>query len=299
MKKTRLALGVVFAAALAVSCDNNKEMISQLQQQNDSLMLVSTQQQDAIDGLASTIEEITQSIDTIASSEREVLSGVDERGVPLTRRNMKAKLTALSNLIKEQHARLDSLSEALDSSNSMLVKLRRVIFMLNLALDEKTREIDSLRTVLVYKDISIINLGTEIQNLSDTVNDVRTENASQKQTIAEQKANIGQQDAQLHEVYYIIGSKDELLNAGVVTKEGGLFKKKKVNFAGLNKSALKKADIRTLKHLDIPSKSAKILGEVPEASYRLTRSNASSSLDILDAGKFWSSNNRVLVILTK
>lgn len=299
-KQAKVALGLVLALGLtAVSCDNKGEQILRLQEQNDSLTQVSTQQQDVIDGLASTMEEITQSLDTIAKQEQIVLSGLDERGVPLTKRNMRAKLEALSNLIKEQHSKLDSLGKALDSSNSTLAKLRGVITLLNKSLEERTHELDSLKTEITYKDINILNLGTKVANLTDTVKNVRSENASQKQTIASQKQNIGQQDAALHEVYYAIGTKDELLSTGVVVKEGGLFKKKKVNFAGLNKSALKKADIRTLKHLDIPCKNPKILGEVPETSYRLTKGESTSSIDILDADKFWSSNNRVLVIQVK
>lgn len=298
MKQTRLFLGLFLMTGLVFSCNDGK-MIERLQQQNDSLTQVSTQQQDIIDGLSSTMEEITSSLDTIASSERQILSGVDERGVPLTKRNMRAKLEALSNLIKEQHAKLDSLGKALDGSNATVAKLRGVINLLNKSLDEKTRELDSLRTEITYKDINIVNLGTEVANLTDTMKSVRSENASQKQTIASQKQNIGEQDAALHEVYYVIGSKDELVSAGVVVKQGGLFKKKKVNFSGMNKSGLKKSDIRTLKHIDIPSKNPKILGEVPESSYTLTRGASSCTLDIVDAEKFWSSNNRVLVIQTK
>jgi len=299
MKKTKAAFGLLLASTLVFSCSNDGKLIERLQQQNDSLSQVSVQQQDVIDGLASTMEEITLTMDTIASQERIVLSGVDERGVPLTKRNMRAKLEALSNLIKDQHGRLDSLGKALEGSNATVAKLRGVVNMLTKSLDERTRELDSLRTVLAYKDININQLGTQVANLTDTVNTVKNENASQRQTIAKQEQNIAQQDTQLHEVYYIIGTKDELMAAGVLVKQGGLFKKKKVNFDGLNKSALKKGDIRTLKTINIPSKSAKILGEVPESSYSMTQGETASRLDITNPTRFWSSNNRVLVIQVK
>jgi uncharacterized coiled-coil protein SlyX len=212
---------------------------------------------------------------------------------------MRARLEALSSLIQGQHSRLDSLGKALDGSNAMVVKLRGVVNMLTKSLEDRSHELDSLRTVLAYKDIDINKLGTQVASLTDTVNSVRTENASQKQTIAEQKQNISQQDTQLHEVYYIMGTKDELLAAGALVKEGGLFKKKKVNFAGMNKSKLQKGDIRTLRNISIPSKNAKILGEVPETSYKLSRGENSSNLSIINPDKFWSSNNRVLVIQLK
>lgn len=299
MKHLRIALALLCMAALASSCDNSGKIIEGLQFKNDSLQQVSVQQQEVIDGLAETMEEITLTMDTIASQERAVLTGVDERGVRLTKRNMRAKLKALSDLIKDQHLRLDSLGKALDNSNATVSKLRSVVTLLTKSLDERTRELDSLRTVLTYKEININQLGTQVANLTDTVNTIKTENATHRQTIARQEQNISQQDAQLHEVYYIIGTKDELLAAGAIVKEGGLFKKKKVNFANVNKSNLKKADIRQFKSINIQSKKAAIMGDVPEDSYTMTHGENSSTLAITDAQKFWSSNNRILVIQVK
>ena len=299
MKHTRTALALLLAAVISTSCDNKEALIAGLQFSKDSLQQVSQQQQGIIDGLAETMEEITLTMDTIAQQERIVLSGVDERGVPLTRRNMRAKLEMLASLIKDQHSRLDSLGKALDGSNATVNRLRGVVNMLTKSLNERTREIDSLRTVLANKDISINNLGTQVASLTETVNTVKTENANHLQTIAQQQQSLNQQDKELHEVYYIIGTKDELTAAGVLTKEGGLFKKKKVNFAGMNKSSLTKGDIRTLKSLTIPSKKARIIGDVPEASYQMTHTDNASYLTISDPSRFWSSNNRVLVIQVK
>lgn len=299
MKQTKIVLALLMMAVLAVSCDNSGKIIEGLQFKNDSLQQVSVQQQDIIDGLAQTMEEITLTMDTIASQERIVLSGVDERGIPLTKRNMRAKLAALSNLIKDQHTKLDSLGKALEGSNATVNKMRNIISMLTKSLDERTRELDSLRTAITYKDININNLGTQVANLTDTVNTMKNENASQRQTIAQQEQNISQQDAQMHEVYFIIGTKDELLAAGAIVKEGGLFKKKKVNFANVNRGNLKKADIRQFKSINIPSKKAVIIGDVPEDSYTMTRNENSSTLTITNTAKFWSSNNRMLVIQVK
>lgn len=299
MKQAKTALGLILMAGMGFSCSNDGKIIERLQQQNDSLVQVSTQQQGVIDGLASTMEEITLSIDTIASQERIVLTGRDERGVPLTKRNMSAKLEALSALIRDQHSRLDSLSEALEGSNANVTRLKNIVNMLTKSLDERTRELDNLRVVLAYKEIDINKLGERVAVLTDTVNMVKSENASQQQTIARQEQNISEQDAQLHEVYYIMGTKDKLVAAGVLTKQGGLFKKSKVNFAGMDKRMLKKGDIRQLKNITIPSKNFKILGDVPAASYTLVKGPSSSSLAINDPDKFWSSNNRVLVIQVK
>lgn len=299
MKQAKIALALLLMAAFAASCEDKGKIIEGLQVKNDSLQQVSTQQQDIIDGLAQTMEEITFTMDTIASQERNVLSGVDERGVPLTKRNMRAKLESISALIKDQHFRLDSLSKVLEGSNATVSRLRGVVSKLTKSLEARTREIDSLKTVIVGKDANINSLGTQVANLTDTVNNIKNVNATQRQTIARQEQNINQQDAQLNTVYYIMGTKDELYAAGAIVKEGGLFKKKKVNFANVNKNNLKKADIRQFKTINIPSRKPVIMGDVPEDSYTLVRNESSSTLTITNPTKFWSSNNRILVIQLK
>ena len=97
------------------------------------------------------------------------------------------------------------------------------------------------------------------------------------------------------EIWWVTGA--QLLYGGdaVVAVDG--HSKEMVD--GLNKSALKKGDIRTLKTINIPSKNAKILGEVPETSYTMTQGESASRLDITNPTRFWSSNNRVLVIQVK
>lgn len=299
MKQAKIALALLLTAAFAASCEDKGKIIEGLQVKNDSLQQVSTQQQDIIDGLAQTMEEITFTMDTIASQERNILSGVDERGVPLTKRNMRAKLESISALIKDQHFRLDSLSKVLEGSNATVSRLRGVVSKLTKSLEARTREIDSLKTVIVGKDANINSLGTQVANLTDTVNNIKNVNATQRQTIARQEQNINQQDAQLNTVYYIMGTKDELYAAGAIVKEGGLFKKKKVNFANVNKNNLKKADIRQFKTINIPSRKPVIMGDVPEDSYTLVRNESSSTLTITNPTKFWSSNNRILVIQLK
>ena len=299
MKQVKIVLALFVMTVFAASCEDKGKIIEGLQLKNDSLFQVSSQQQDIIDGLAQTMEEITYTMDTIASQERSILSGVDERGIPLTKRNMRAKLESLSNLIKDQHFRLDSLGKALEGSNATVRKLRGVVTMLTKSLEERTKEIDNLKATIADKDVNINKLGTQVANLTDTVNTIKNENASQRQTIARQEQNINQQDTQMHEVYYIMGTKDELLAAGAIVKQGGLFKKKKVNFANVNKNNLKKADIRQFKSINIPSKKPVIMGDVPEDSYTLVRNENSSTLTITNPTKFWSSNNRVLVIQVK
>lgn len=53
------------------------------------------------------------------------------------------------------------------------------------------------------------------------------------------------------------------------------------------------------KNININGKSPKILSEAPKDSYRLDKSGNSSVLKINDSEKFWSANNKILVIQIK
>ena len=127
-----------------------------------------------------------------------------------------------------------------------------------------------------------------MSSLRDTV-------ASVRQIIERQNA---QHETAINEVYYVIGTKESLRNYGVLSKSG-LFKKAKVNFSSINKSVLTKGDKRTLNKITINGKAPKILSDAPNGSYSLDKGTSSSVLTITDPEKFWSANNKILVIQVK
>lgn len=292
MKKSIIPLCLLGAISLVASCGSKNDSTSSIEKERDSLLTVNSQQQMILDNMTSTMAEISMSLDSIAIQEQMIIRGVDELGNPLNKKDLKSKLTSLSEIIKNQREKMASMEATMKADKTAMGQLKNIIAYLNASLEQKDLEIQKLRSEIDSKNFNISQLRTHVTNLKDTVATVQNENA-------EQKVQIAKQDASLNEVYYIIGTKDQLINAGVISKTGTIIKKTKVNFSSLNKSVLTKADRRNLKNITINGKSPKILSEAPKGSYSLDKGGNSSVLTINDSEKFWSANNKILVIQIK
>lgn len=278
-----------------VSCGNKSQDNGVWEKERDSLLSVNAQQQMVLDDITTTLADISMSLDTIALHESMIIRRVGEDGTPLNKKSLKSKLNELSGIIKNQREKMAEMEKAMSEGNSSIVQLKSIIAYLNASLEQKEAEIQQLRAEVDSKNFRIDRLNTHVSSLRDTVASVRQENEEQRQQMERQNA---QHETAMNEVYYIIGTKDKLLTYGVLSKTG-LFKKSKVDFASIDKSVLTKGDKRTLKKITINGKSPKILSDAPNGSYTLEKGTSSSTLTILDADKFWSANNKILVIQVK
>lgn len=291
-------ISIVAVSAISfslISCGNKSQDKSVWEKERDSLQSVNAQQQMILDNMTTTMADISMSLDTIAMHESMIILRVDEEGNPLSKKGLKSKLNMLSEIIKNQREKMAAMEKAMVEGRSSITQLKSIIAYLNASLEQKEAEIQQLKAEIDSKNFSIAKLNTHVSSLRDTVAAVRQENEEHRQQMERQNA---QHETAMNAVYYIIGTKDKLLNYGVLSKSG-LFKKSKVNFASIDKSVFTKGDKRALKKITINGKSPKILSEEPFGSYTLDKGEFSSTLTILDAEKFWSTKNKILVIQVK
>jgi hypothetical protein len=109
-------------------------------------------------------------------------------------------------------------------------------------------------------------------------------------------------NSSLNEISYVIGTKSELLENGVLTKEGGIIgigKARKLSNE-LNVDYFTKSSKTKFKSLILGFKSIKIITSHPKNSYKLTEGEKEriDSLIILDKSSFWK-NSKYLVIEVK
>lgn len=285
-----LAIGAVFLTMF--SCGN--ESSKTVESERDSLKTITAQQQTILDDMTSAMASISKSLDSIALQEKMIINGVDEAGVPLSKKNLKSRLETLSEIVKGQRSKLGAMEKSLGHDNPAVKELQSIISYINTSLEQKEDEIEKIKAEVDSKDFSIASLNSRVSSLNKTVASVQQENEAQREQMKQQNA---QYQASINEVFYVIGTKDQLVESGVLSSSGALFSKATINFASINKSALTKADKRTLKTIKINGKSPKILSEEPKGSYTLDKDK--NVLTITDAEKFWSTNNKILVIQVK
>lgn len=295
MKKILIAISFATIAITSVTSCGGKDntMEESWKQERDSLTRVNSQQQAVLDQMTAAMAEIAFCLDTIAVHERVIVTGIDEEGNRLSRKSIRNRLEILAQVISEQKEKLGALEEKFSNSTMQIGKLHSIIEFLENSLAQKDAEVEKLKSEVSSSNYRVVALEEKVSNMNDTIVSERAVNSEQKQQIV-------QQEAQLNEVYYIIGTEDQLISKGILSKEGKIIKKKKVNFSNINKSSLTKGDIRTLKTISIRGKSPKILSDVPKDSYTLDKNgNDLTTLHITNPTSFWSANNRILIIQVK
>lgn len=256
----------------------------------DSLRLVSKQQQELLDDLTSTVVELSANLDSIKYAEGLIASGVDENGNPLSKKALLAKLDGLKVMVGEKESQLVYLEEKVNNNNGEIGKLKSVIEFLNSELVHKDKIIDELRAELSSKNADIRRLASTLSAKEEEVSTLSSE-------VQEKEEQIKTQSVTINEVYYVIGTKSELLKKGLLTGNG-LFQKKKVNLSNFDNSLFVKADMRTLDKIEIPAaaKKVNVMTGNPTSAYSIEEIDKSHSvLHISDAASFWSTIKYLII----
>ena len=279
------SITVLFAITFVslTSCGGQEKQ--RLMNQVDSLKQVIEFKQANMDEMTSSLDIVANGLDSIFQQEHIIYMGKDEvSGKNLTQKELKQRVNDLADLIARQRERIAELEDSLSfNSNPQMESLKMVIASLNAQLEEKEKTIEDLKKQVASQRMNIALL-----------NQTKSE---MEEHIKMQEDALQVQDEMINEAFYIIGTRKELKEAGVITAH--FLQKSKVNLETADLSKLKKIDIRNFSNeLEIASKKAVILSHMPEASYSIVQGNGKSILYINDPAQFWSMS-RILVIQIK
>ena len=274
MKKVTL-LSLVIVAMLFAACSNQKTDASQ--GENDSTAVVEKLEQEEVDNMVEIINAMSAAMDSIQIQEKMIFNM--QEGTP--KNQVIAKLKAFQELLASKQAEIDKLNIENKSQKNTIANLKKMVAFLQGELDAKSKQIENMVELMEKKDASISSLRYNLNEKEKEADYLKDQNF--------------EQDQQLNTVYYIIGTKDELKEKGL-TKGGGLFTKKKADYANIDKSHFTKRDMRGLDKIIIDSKKAKIITEKPVSSYTLTKNeDGTTTLTITDKEAFWKASPFLII----
>jgi chromosome segregation ATPase len=290
MKKLMIVMLIV---PLFMAC--NQDEIDRLNQKNDSIASVVVNKDAQLDDFLTTFGEIQANLDSIKAKEQ-IISGQTSGGgdIPAeTKEQIKNDIQSIYQLLIDNKAKLSKLKKRLGNSNWKIKQLDKMIDKLNNQLETKNLEIDSLRGGLE-------NLQIQVADLSDNIKHLKDEKLQTENQLKEEEEKLAKEVVLKNEVWFVVGTKKELLEANVTTKEGGFIGlgkiiKLKSNF---DKSIFTKADKRELKTIPAPGKNVTIVTDHPKSSYTFVGEGDDRKLEITDASIFWSVS-RYLVVSVK
>ena len=260
--------------------------IDALEAERDSLSMAGELQTEELNTLSAYVADIAMSIDSIAIQEQVLLSNRDRDGYFLSRRQIRENLNYFSELIERQRERITMLEDSLAIRGESVANLKSIVSFLSEQLKEKELEINKMRGVVTQQKRTIKKLETEavaMQQKIDTLN----------QKVEFQQEALVVQDQTLNEGFVRVGTKKELIQAGLL--KGKFLSRKGVN-ENLDPSQFMAVDIREFLEMDMVARKVTILSPMPANSYRITQhANGTATLNILNPTRFWSLSNYLII----
>ena len=281
---------------MILSCNSNNETISENKIIIDSLQSELNSKDKELNSLefdklnndsivnqyALYIQRIKNNINEINNQESIINNAKSKEGF------YKADTTNIINAIK-------IMSEKLIENESMISELNNAIKLEKNKNSQFATRVTELSTEVAKSNREIYFLREELYSLNSSFEAIFNK-------YNEQNKKISFLNNKLNEIAYVIGTKSELLDNGVLTKSGGLI--------GLGKSRKLNSDFNTnyftfstkqdLKSIVLGYKSVKLMTPHPSESYKISKNTNEliDSLLIFNVENFWK-NSKFLVLEVK
>ncbi len=290
MKNLVFILVALMAMVLSFSsCNTHEEELKVLQLSKDSLLNQLNGRDSTIDSFFDSFNEIQDNLASIKEKENIInmnTSG-DFESKPEIKDQIQNDIQSMYDLLQENKSKINKLQKRLKSSNIKIKALKETIDKLMKQIQDKDAEIGDLKQKLEGMNIQITLLETNVDSLQG-------ENVAKDETIT-------QKENELNTAFYVFGTKKELKENGIITKEGGFIGLGKIAKLrnDFNKDYFSQIDIRTTKEIPLACKKAEILTTHPVGSYELvTKNDRVEKIVIKDKKEFWKVS-KYLVIVTE
>lgn len=289
MKKTVLSLFTGIAIACLTGCSGfTSSEKSEEQKLQDSLMMVTLQQQNEISALMGSLSEISNKLNAINGTIT-IDNGEANTDLISQREALLQQLDQVQNTINEKQQALTKLQKQYASQLGKNKELQRTIKRMQAEIDSMFVRMKGYEGQIQNQNTQIAQLNTDLTHTQDTLAEMVEQNQ-------EQQGILDTQDKMLNTAYYIVRKKSELRDMGLI--KGGIFSKSRLNNEGFDTSVFTEIDIRDVQTIALGGKDAKILSAVPEASYELQKDEEGMlSLVIKDPVQFWSLSRYLVIML--
>ena len=190
----------------------------------------------------------------------------------------------MNGLMKESRERIAQLTTRLDRSKIDAKGLRTKLHDLDMQLAQRDSMITNMKDGLLARDFRIEQINSNLDSI--------------ELVVAKREAVIEQQTTELNKAYYVMGTKSELENLGVLTQQGG--------FIGIGKhtvlssealpSKFTLTDVRELHRIPVQAKKAILITEHPASSYQMVmEDDMVAYMEIKDAEAFWKLSKYAVV----
>lgn len=282
------ALSIAFVAckndqdSTTLGSENNasNKQVEQLLTENDSLKIELAEKDSTLTNYIGYINEIRSNLHLIKDKQHFIINKkANSESLQADDASLIEEIKLLGQLMADNQTKIKHLKSNVKDANLKMDGLDEMILSLTEDVDEKNMEIFQLQQELENVDASFAELFEAYTDKTEMLNEA---------------------NAKLNAAYYTVGTKAELLENGVISKEGGVLgigasKELKNDF---NKAYFTEVKIDDVNEIPLGVKKVQLITTHPSSSYKLVGENPIEKLVIKNAEEFWSVS-KYLVVLVK
>ncbi len=292
-----LAVLVLVVLIGGVVLVNDKNQIESLNQENRNLNAVIETRDSLVNDMAGTFDEIEQNL-TFIKEKRGQLVLAQKEGNKSRKETLVADIKLMNEMLAESSKKIEDLEKKLKSSGIDIKSYKNKIAQLTKTIGEQDESIKQLQAELDQRDFTIAEKDVQLAKLNEDILSKKDSLLKKSEIIAEKSQVIVEKENEMNKAYFAAGTHRELIEKGVLTKEGGFLGiGKNVSIKDdLNERYFTQLDIRNTNQFPLNAKKAKLITEHPANSYKLVEENDKIAyLEIENPREFWKLSKYVIV----
>jgi predicted nucleic acid-binding Zn-ribbon protein len=282
---------VVLLAVLAGGCDKKEKeqlqgQVTQLQSENQQLQSTLKEREQYLDEVMKGVNAVYADLETARAKEAKLMKRTGGSEGPVQISDTDARQKLLQNI--------SDIDSALKENRKRIAGLQTKVKSLRGDVGELKTLVDNLKKSLEEREQSIAQLEERVKGLETTV-------AEKTQIIAAKDDMILSQQKMMDKVFYVIGTKSELKEKGVIQDEGGfpwgLFGSTTVLAPTADASLFTPIDRTSDETIPIKGEIEDILPHRTTDSFDMSiKGEKESALKIVRPEKFWQEKYLVIVV---
>ncbi|MFT5823202.1 MAG: chromosome segregation ATPase [Crocinitomix sp.] len=182
---------------------------------------------------------------------------------------------------------------------------------INYLREENQKKVGELNKQLANKNVEIAELKTLVSNLMNKIEvqeeeiemlrvelaDLDTEYVELLEAYQEQSQIAAETIQELNTVYYAYGSEKELIENGVIVKEGRFLMRTAQLRGDLNDEYFTQVDLSKKDKIEIVGKKVKFITDHPSSSYEVISEGQNHTIQINDPKTFWKVSKYLVVVV--
>ncbi|TVQ92279.1 MAG: hypothetical protein EA393_03745 [Bacteroidetes bacterium] len=268
-----------------VSCDRGEEERQRLQEENRQLKDQLEVNHENIESYFTELNQIEENLRLIKERE-EVIAGETSRDLELgisqqDRINQDIKL--IGELMEKNRLLIANLNNRVRNSDQRIAGFEQMVARLNQSIEEKEIEIHMLRDQLSKMNLQVDFLTARV----DTLERER-----------EMKSRmLEQQILEMNTAWFAMGSRRELIDNNVISREGGFLGIGRTNRlkSELNTDFFTRLDISRDFEITIAGENPELISSHPPESYEFIADEGELILKINSSEKFWGTTKHLVI----